>query len=204
MRLIAISWPEIFEGEARIINALFEQGLPILHIRKPDSTEQEVERLIMRIKPEFHDRLTLHYFPDLAEKLELGGYHVSKGIAEPDGWDGRISFSCHSMEEVKGCVGKSDYVFLSPIFDSISKHGYMAGFSTDELLIARQQGVINPQVIALGGVTPQSLTFVREMGFGGAAVLGGLWGDLKYESVMENYWAYLNCEVRNVPIGAIA
>lgn len=196
MKLIAISWPTIFDGEARIINALFEQGLPILHLRKPEASEAEVERLVMRIRPEFHDRLTIHYLPALAERLELGGYHLSAGHAPaPDDWDGRLSASCHSLAELQTALKTVDYAFLSPIFDSISKHGYKAGFNTDDILRAHDRGIIDRRVIALGGVTAASLPVVAEMGFGGAALLGGLWGDLSYETVMRNYWACLNSEI---------
>lgn len=197
MKLIAISWPTMFNGEADIINALFEQGLPVLHLRKPGATEAEVEKLVMRIRPEYHDRLTLHYFPDLAERLELGGYHLSAGHAPaPDDWEGRLSASCHTVEELRATLGSVDYAFLSPIFDSISKHGYNAGFTTDDLLAARDSGVIGRRVIALGGITPENIPMAAEMGFGGVAVLGGLWGDLTPEAVMRNYYALINCEVR--------
>ena len=60
MRLIAISWPSFFKEEASIINALFEQGLSVLHIRKPEASEADVEKLVAHIRPEFHDRLTMH------------------------------------------------------------------------------------------------------------------------------------------------
>lgn len=185
----------MFDEEARIINALFEQGLPILHLRKPEATEAEVERLVMRIRPEFHDRLTLHYMPALAERLELGGYHLSPGREPaPDEWEGRLSASCHSVAELQTALMTVDYAFLSPVFDSISKHGYKSGFSTDEILKAHDRGIINHRVIALGGVTADNLPLVAEMGFGGAALLGGLWGDLSYETVMRNYWACLNSQ----------
>ena len=196
MRLIAISWPSFFKEEASIINALFEQGLSVLHIRKPEASEADVEELVAHIRPAFHDRLTMHYFADLAERLELGGYHLSHGHAPaPDEWEGRLSASCHSLTEVQTMLSKTDYVFLSPVFDSISKHEYKSGFSTDELIKAHDRGIIDRRVVALGGVTPESMPYVSEMGFGGAAVLGGLWGDLDYETVMGNYWAFLNCEM---------
>lgn len=197
MQLIAISWPTLFDGEAEIVNALFEQGLSVLHVRKPGASAKDVEKLIMHIRPEFHDRLTLHYLPDLAESLELGGYHLSHGHAPaPDDWDGRLSASCHSLEELQTALQTVDYAFLSPIFDSVSKTGYRSAFNTDQLLAARDNGIINKRVIALGGITPDNLHLVAELGFGGAAMLGSLWGDLTYSTVMRNYWECLNSEIR--------
>lgn len=77
LKLIAISWPTFFKDEAEVINALFESGLPLLHLRKPNADVGDVEKLIKHISPEFHDRLTMHYFPQLAADYELGGYHLS-------------------------------------------------------------------------------------------------------------------------------
>ena len=70
---------------------------------------------------------------------------------------------------------KLDYMSLSPIFDSISKSGYRAAFTRDELIEAHRQGIINERVLALGGVTFDRIDEVLEMGFGGAMILGDAW-----------------------------
>lgn len=46
-----------------------------------------------------------------------------------------------------------DYLFLSPIFDSISKRGYLSQFSFESLQNAAKEGLIDGKVFALGGVT---------------------------------------------------
>ena len=89
---------------------------------------------------------------------------------------GTVSGSCHSFEEVleaRFC----DYVFLSPIFDSISKAGYKQGFTSEQLQDAKERMIINERVIALGGITADNIYIVRAYGFGGVAVLGSLWGN---------------------------
>lgn len=194
LRLIAISWPTFFDGEAETINALFESGLSLLHVRKPDARQDEVERLIRRINPEFHDRIAMHYFPELAEKYELGGYHISAGRpGAPEDWDGRVSVSCHSLDEAREHLRDADYVFLSPIFDSISKSGYQSNFTPEQLASAELAGY-GKKVFALGGVTPERMHEVQDYGFGGVAVLGGLWKSLRRDDIMKSYWNYLNWE----------
>ena len=47
-------------------------------------------------------------------------------------------------------------------------------------------------MIALGGVTPENMSLVQDYGFGGAAVLGGLWKGLSRDEIMNNYWRFLN------------
>lgn len=191
MRLIAISWPDFFEGESAVINALFEEGLEILHLRKPGAKEEDVAALIKKIEPKFRKRLTLHYLPDLAERYAVGGYHLSPNRPPaPEGWGGRLSASCHSMEELVEKRHMVDYAFLSPIFDSISKSGYKSSFSYEILKKAASENVIGERVVALGGVTPENMEIVKELGFGGVAVLGGLWGDRTLEDVVKRYKEY--------------
>ena len=55
---------------------------------------------------------------------------------------------------------------------SISKAGYTAAFSLDEL-----RGKVDSRCIALGGVEPCRLSQVADAGFGGAALLGYIWRD---------------------------
>ncbi len=64
---------------------------------------------------------------------------------------------------------------LSPIFDSISKQGYRAAFTSAQLEEARRRGIIDKRVMALGGVTFDRVKEVLEMGFGGAMILGDAW-----------------------------
>ena len=64
------------------------------------------------------------------------------------------------------------YVFLSPIFDSISKQGYKAAFPLQQLrMIALEAPVA---VVGLGGVTARNMPLLREAGLSGAAFLGYL------------------------------
>ena len=77
-----------------------------------------------------------------------------------------------------------DYLFLSPIFDSISKRGYLSQFSIESLQNAAEEGLIDGKVFALGGVTQAKLPLLHELGFGGAAMLGAAWQDLETQSAL--------------------
>ncbi len=66
---------------------------------------------------------------------------------------------------------------LSPIYDSLSKAGYRAAFTAATLRQAAVEGTIGPRVVALGGVTPARIPELSDLGFGGAAFLGYIWGD---------------------------
>jgi thiamine-phosphate pyrophosphorylase len=69
-----------------------------------------------------------------------------------------------------------DYVFLSPIFDSISKAGYKSAFTEEMLKEASDKGIIDEKVVALGGVTFDKIPYLKKLNFGGAAMMGILVG----------------------------
>ena len=56
---------------------------------------------------------------------------------------------------------------------------------------ASDAGIINDKVIALGGIDLTTLPLLRPFRFGGAAVLGALWGDRpsadRLDSIIKQY-----------------
>lgn len=180
MRLIIITKENFFDEEANIINHLFEAGLETLHLRKPFSVEEEVKLLLSEINPDYHSRIVLHDHFSLLSSFNLKGVHLNRRNPETSQKKTiSISTSCHTLEEVVIAQKKCNYLFLSPIFDSISKSGYRQGFTSKQLLEAKENGVINHKVMALGGITPETVSAVTAFGFGGIAVLGWLWGDIE-------------------------
>ena len=86
-----------------------------------------------------------------------------------------LSICISQLEEIeRGWGPELDYGFLSPIFDSISKVGYLAaGFEERSLKLALERSQV--PVIALGGITVSKVVVASKMGFGGVAVLGAVW-----------------------------
>ncbi|MDH6533875.1 thiamine phosphate synthase [Parabacteroides sp. 52] len=196
MELIVITQEERMEKEAETINCLFQEGLPCLHLRKPQATEQSIKELLIQIDPAYYHRIVLHdHFP-LTALFPLKGVHLNRRNAyPPPNPVSSLSRSCHNLEELS-CIDRFHYVFLSPLFDSISKAGYKKTFTDRQLIEARTEGWINRQVIALGGITPDNIPQVREYGFGGVAVLGALWGnynkDKDLKSLLERMKTIVN------------
>lgn len=179
MQLIVITTEHIFPGEEDAIKYLFEQGLELLHIRKPDINKEELKKFITQINSQYYKRIVIHDHFSLATEFQLKGIHLNRRNSEkPTGWMGSVSCSCHSEKELQ--TGKFlDYVFLSPIFDSISKRGYKHAYTEDELIRMKQKGDIDGRVIALGGITAATIPQAARYGFGGVAVLGSLWDDFE-------------------------
>lgn len=176
MQIIVITRPDFFEEEAGEILQLFENGLEILHLRKPKSSLDELERLLQKIPRRYYSRIVLHEYFGLAQKYALRGIHLNRRSPEvPEEYAGTVSRSCHSLDEIIRYKSGCNYLFLSPIYDSISKEGYGAAFSGAVLQKACETGLIDKKVYALGGITRKNLSEVCNLGFGGAALLGDIW-----------------------------
>ncbi|RYC71700.1 thiamine phosphate synthase [Spirosoma sordidisoli] len=90
-----------------------------------------------------------------------------------------FSTSIHHLSEWANLAGRVSMVFYSPVFASISKPGYGPSVSLDtigrQLLALREQHTQLPLLIGLGGITAKNVALVRQAGFDGAALMGGLW-----------------------------
>lgn len=178
MKLIVVTQPFFFAGEAARIEALFRAGLELLHLRKPASSAEECGALLEQLPPFCRGRIVTHDHFGFVARFGLRGVHLNgRNPLPPPGFAGQRSASCHSLEELAGRKREGfDYLFLSPVFDSLSKRGYRAAFPPEALAAAREAGVLDGQrVVALGGIRPELLEQVAAWGFGGAAVLGYVW-----------------------------
>lgn len=183
MRLVVITGTAFRPDEAEVIATLLGEGIDRVHLRKPGAAERDMRRLIEALPAGLYPQLTLHDALPLAAEYGLGGVHLNRRNPEaPHGFRGLVSRSCHTLDELAACRTE-DYLFLSPLFDSISKSGYRAAFSAAQLREAAARGLLGSRVLALGGVTPERLPQVREYGFGGAALLGCIWRDTSHEGL---------------------
>ncbi|MBE6275246.1 MAG: thiamine phosphate synthase [Bacteroides sp.] len=194
MKLILITPPTYFVEEDKIITDLFEEGLDILHLRKPNTAPMFAERLLTLIPEQYHKRIVVHGHFYLKEEYKLKGIHLnSRNPQQPNHYKGHLSRSCHSLEEVKEYKKSCDYVFLSPVFDSITKKDYHANYTPDEIRKAHKAGIIDKKVIALGGIDVDNIRQVKNYGFGGAAIMGALWNkfdarsDYDYSQLIEHF-----------------
>lgn len=189
---VLITHPGLLHREAETLALLCREGHSWIHIRKPDASPTQIETLLRELQEQDVDfsRLTLHYHETLARQYHVGGVHLpGEALLSGAGAGLRRSCSTHSWAEVERYATVTDYLFLSPLFDSISKPGYTSNISLREahLRLADASGTI----VALGGVDAENITRVRQVGFAGAAVLGALWslqgGALDPQQTLHNY-----------------
>ncbi len=178
--VIVISSPTPITKEASLINLLFDEGLAIFHLRKPESSSQELVLLLQEINPIFYPKIVLHSHHYLAKSFGINRLHfneVSRKQLIEDALETYkaegviLSTSIHSTDDYNQLPDKFDYTFLSPVFDSISKPNYQAQkFNLNDI-----HKKTNTKLIALGGIDETNCMKAFEMGFDGIALLGAIW-----------------------------
>lgn len=178
MKLIVMTTPTFFVEEDQIIRTLFENGLDILHLRKPNTEAAYTERLLTLLPQEFRKKIIIHDHFELQKEFNLMGIHLNKrNPCPPERYKGIITQSVHSLADLKTKKRNCDYLLLSPVFDSWdpSKKKLMEGFKENDLLAARKADDINKKVMALGGINLNTIRQCAELGFGGVVVTTALW-----------------------------
>jgi thiamine-phosphate pyrophosphorylase len=183
MKLLAISSPDFIPDEAALINSLFREGLVCLHIRKPESGEEEFAYLLSQIEPDFLDSIAVHQHHNLAKELGVKRLHFTekdRKMTDPEIFKSLknsnfiLSTSIHELAEIDNLSPAFSYTFFGPVFDSISKTGYKSVLPDDFYIRPEIKKI---PIIGLGGISSKNLEKVYAMNFDGAAVLGTLWNE---------------------------
>lgn len=188
--IVLISPEKDVLNELQILHRLFEEGLQFFHLRKPKRSRGDYEKYLSQVDEKFRDRIVVHEHYELLEKYDLKGIHfpertrnllinnskidlnlkLTKSSEKIDYQIDKhkiISTSFHEILEIKKCPMKFDYQFLSPVFTSISKENY-TGKQFDVNLISKK-------VIGFGGIDKSNIGQLKELGYSGAALMGGIW-----------------------------
>ncbi len=181
MQLVVITPENDVPRELAVVNALFSAGLRRLHLRKPTYEEAVCERYLAQVEQQYHDRIVLCNNFHLYHQWRLGGIHLNSAMREDavvwasikDVPGSAMSTSFHTWDEVLANEARYGYVFISPVFDSISKAGYKAAIALDGIRDVKAAG--GPLVYGLGGVNRETLPQLIAHGFDGAALLGTIW-----------------------------
>lgn len=186
MKLIVVTDANWVENEHDVLKMLFKSGLRYLHVRKPNFTYSQMSDYIKKIPLDYHDRIILHSHHRLVFTYELKGIHITEKhrksgfkmfmrtvvypILKPKI---QLTASFHKLSDLKSNKKKYRYVFLSPIFESISKAEHAPSYSLGKITDALS--TVKKNVIALGGVDDTKISTCSEMGFEGVALSGYIW-----------------------------
>jgi len=170
--------PAYLEGEAAAINGLFDAGLQLLHVRKPQEDVQQFRTLMLNIDPAFYPNIALHQHHELADEFNITRLHFTeqkrklKSPAQFDEFLGQGYFLSSSIHDLNSCsdLDHFGYVFYGPVFDSISKRGYRTALPSGFVVPPQRS-----KVYAVGGITAEKLADIKNMGFEGIGLLGTIW-----------------------------
>jgi thiamine-phosphate pyrophosphorylase len=194
MKLIIMTKSTFFVEEDKIITTLFDEGLECLHLNKPGSAPIYSERLLSLLSDDYYKRIVVHDHFYLKEEYGLNGIHLDGAkLLPPDGYKGRISRTCSSLDELKDAKKNSNYILLRNVFDSLTDITKKASFTEEMINEAYKKGLIDKKVYALSGVTIDNIKKAKDMGFGGVVICGDLWNKFNihnqqdYKDVITHY-----------------
>ncbi len=175
MKLIIQTLPTYFVEEDKIITALFEEGMDVLHINKPESEPLYMERLLSLLPTKVYGKIVIHQNYYLMKEHDLKGIHIDDpNVPVPDGFKRHISRSTNKISDLKSFKKECDYVMLHSLFDSLHDE-VKASLTIEEMQEARRAGLIDKHVYALGGMSLENVQQAKDMGFGGVVICGDLW-----------------------------
>jgi thiamine-phosphate pyrophosphorylase len=185
MKLIVVSASDKKENETDTVTRLFELGVDSLHLRKPKYTTKELRQFIEAVPEPFHNRIVIHSHHKLALDYNLKGIHLTrihkkrkfrqwftmqrirmkrKSIV--------VSTSFRKLGNLYEEENKYSYVFLSPIYDSLSGK-FQSGFNEFSLKAAMEK--TPHKVVARGGMDVDRIEKVASLGFYGMAFYSTIW-----------------------------
>ena len=178
--MIVITAETNHPNEEKILHALVRAHGITIHVRKPNFTEEEY-RLYLTCYASIRSHMVIHEHHSLATEFTVKGIHLKerdrKHVIEIDNNVRIISTSIHSIDDAINLTASFEYIFYSPLFESISKENYGSNNTEQalrDIVIEVRKHTAIP-IIGLGGIHARNIAKVKECGFDGAAVLGAVW-----------------------------
>jgi thiamine-phosphate pyrophosphorylase len=186
MKIILLSKTRYDEKEMELVTRLFENGLETYHLRKPRLSTREMRKVLDDIPKHFHSRIIIHSHHQLARQYNLKGVHYTRTHLKKSfkNWWRKVTLGLSksdiirtsSFTKLSSLYDESeiefDYVFLSPVFDSLTGK-FQSGFYEDGIRAAINKSGRN--IVARGGVDYRRLEKIKEMGFYGMTLGSCIW-----------------------------
>jgi thiamine-phosphate pyrophosphorylase len=164
-----------------IATMAFAAGCHWVSLREKDLSAAEqaalLSALLARAKS-YEARVTLHGDPALARDAKAHGVHLSAGSDAAAarrllGKNALVGISIHSAEEArKTDAAAVDYVIAGPVFATKSKPGYGPALGPQGFAMIVKASPV--PVIAIAGVTPETIPDCLLAGASGVAVMGSV------------------------------
>jgi len=153
---------------------------------KKNASTRQIEEYLNVIPRKYWSKIVLHSHYSIAIKYDLKGIHLNRRFKKQKFmyWlklfyyrfkkpSLQVSSSFNNLSSLYNDENHYDYVFLSPVFDSVTKSGYQSSFSQHNLAVALMK--TKHKIMALGGIHPNRFDSIKEMGFAGMVLSDALW-----------------------------
>ena len=179
--LIVLSSEVAVVNEAKLINGLFDAGLKIFHLRKPNIEQKEIDILLNNVDAKYYAQIALHQHHQMAKEYGINRLHFTetkrkqtdnKVLIDLKANGKILTTSIHQVLEYAELSTCFAYTFFGPVFNSISKLGYASTMGRDFKMPVLQN---HPKAIAIGGITGDNLQEAISKQFDGVAALGTIW-----------------------------
>lgn len=166
--------------ESEIFSALVSDYSCTIHIRKPHFDIDEYKKYLLN-NNKLISHFVLHEHHSLAKQFPVKGIHLKEKdrnqVTDYPTDIKIISTSLHIVEDANELKYPFEYIFYSPLFESISKQQYGSNKTyealTETVLELKKRTSI--PIIGLGGINEKNIAMVKKSGFDGAALLGAIW-----------------------------
>jgi len=191
MRLIVMTKPTFFVEEDKILATLFDAGLSLLHVNKPNAEPLYSERLLSLLPEDDYKKIVTHQHFYLKEEYGLRGIHMDDACNAPLHYRGKQSATCNDLTVLKDMKKRFDYVLLAGAFAPVTAGA--GSFGMAQLENAAKSGLIDKHVYAYGGVTTDNMAIAKHLGFGGVVVGDELWdtfdihNEKDFSELIENF-----------------
>ena len=172
MKLLLMTTPNFFVEEHQILTMLFDEGLDILHLRKPHTEPIYSERLLSLLPEAYRNRIVVHDHYYLKNEYRLRGIHLNPRNEPPQKLKGSVSASATTLADVARIKRSVDYVLFTPQMET---PGQDARYSDRQIDEWGETKVIDSKVMLMGGVTLENVARVKRAGFGGVVLYGTIW-----------------------------
>lgn len=162
-----ISEEHILPQELEILLWLLDSGLDFYHFRKRGIPQSELIAFLNQIPSNYRSQVVLHHH------ISLPGFLRHHNSAQRSLLSVNVhSCSVHEKIELFTYINQYQFVFWSPVFNSISKEGHLKNKS---IQLSDVNDKLRNKLIALGGIEPSKFRLVKAMGFSHIALKGWFW-----------------------------
>ncbi len=176
MKLILQTAPDFFVEEHAILTALFEEGLELVHLNKPNAEPIFCERLLSLLPDSYRKCIVTHDHFYLKNEYGLRGIHLSeRNPVAPKDYKGTISTTVNSIEEAAMVKKEMDYVLLTTIYAAPERDAFAPPYSAAMLKEQVRRKALDKKVIPIGNIEIETIEQLKDLGVQGAVINHAIW-----------------------------